>query len=1031
MKTNDPSRVGNMYAQIESLETRRFLSLSMVDFNLATRGSSPGEFTEVNGTTFFTAEDATGTGLWETDGTDQGTHLIQHAGAGLGSPTLLTSFHGQLYFINWKSSNDLELWKSNGTAAGTKRILDLPSDGNSAYVPEMRVIGDSLYFGVTNAGIFRSDGTAAGTTLLKQTTGEISSIKKIGNSIYFTELAGTPVMKIWRSDGTPGGTNLITSTASCPPVAHGNDAYFINSNNQLIKVNSADGSLVTVKQLTGQLDNHSTVLGSTGGKLMLMTGDAWYKNLWQSDGTGNGTVIIKTFDSEYLSKSLVVDDAVYFVLSDGFKPTLWTTDGTAGGTIKLKELAVHGSDIPNDFVAVGSTLYFSAKNASTDARELWKTNGTVAGTALVVEASPDTPYQSDIRLNLAAIGNQLFFRGQTPGTGWELWTSNGTGTGSHLVRDINTSTADSNPNVLGFINGRAIVLADDGYGLRRFWSTDGTPQGTILLSNVPAGQSLGDDHTAGIVFNGELYFGGLWKTDGTLQGTKPVFDAQTQATIGGANQYVIFHGKLCFVGQSGIYATDGTQEGTSRIKAGFGAQNLKAVGDKLYFTMPWTGWTSHSTAGWHGPQLWVSDGTEGSTQLVKDFYPTAPSGYPRVGTPTDLIDFNGTLLFRYSYDVSNPSRNFGGIYRSDGTAAGTTLITAAGQTAYALQKIRNAVYFVSQSELWRTDGTLAGTVRLTHQGKISPQVVFAGKYFFFATETRTTVQLWRTDGTDAGTQMVKEIAGGGRSVEMSSVNGKLFFIVTDDDHGDELWQSDGTSDGTSIVRDIWPGVDGSFPKILASGGNKIAFAASNNEFGQELWMMDVPPGEDESPTVQEPAVAPSQPEPFQLRAGIFRVSGTDSADTIIVRRRASNSKMIEVVLNGAPRSYRFADVAQMIIDAGAGNDTITFDVELGNPGFKTVLRGGAGDDVIHGSNGADNISGGDGNDWINAGAGNDTLYGDAGDDRLFGDAGRDYLNGGAGVDLLRGGDGQDRIIATVAIDDYKGNKGDIFSLLNI
>ncbi len=44
--------------------------------------------------------------------------------------------------------------------------------------------------------------------------------------------------------------------------------------------------------------------------------------------------------------------------------------------------------------------------------------------------------------------------------------------------------------------------------------------------------------------------------------------------------------------------------------------------------------------GVHGPEVWKSDGTTAGTVLVKDIHPCA-----RHISPSDLVDFEGTLLF--------------------------------------------------------------------------------------------------------------------------------------------------------------------------------------------------------------------------------------------------------------------------------------------------------------------------------------------------------------------------------------------------
>ena len=82
--------------------------------------SSPAGFTRSGGVTFFTATDPThGRELWRSDGTTAGTLLVKDIVAGLGSasPTSLTDVGGTLFFrISGGALGD-QLWKSDGTAA--------------------------------------------------------------------------------------------------------------------------------------------------------------------------------------------------------------------------------------------------------------------------------------------------------------------------------------------------------------------------------------------------------------------------------------------------------------------------------------------------------------------------------------------------------------------------------------------------------------------------------------------------------------------------------------------------------------------------------------------------------------------------------------------------------------------------------------------------------------------------------------------------------------------------------------------------
>src|SRR5262249_1725539 len=141
-----------------------------------------------------------------------------------------------------------------------------------------------------------------------------------------------------------------------------------------------------------------------------------------------------------------------------FGRELWKSDGTAAGTVPVSGLG--GSNLTN----VNGTLFFTADGGN--GTELWKSDGTTAGTTLVKDIYPGgawsyvyqypqgywqyTPYSS-WPANLTNVNGTLLFTA-SDGNGRELWRSDGTAAGTVLVKDINPGSS-SYPSDLTNVNG--------------------------------------------------------------------------------------------------------------------------------------------------------------------------------------------------------------------------------------------------------------------------------------------------------------------------------------------------------------------------------------------------------------------------------------------------------------------------------------------------------------------------------------------------------------------------------------------------
>ncbi len=162
----------------------------------------------------------------------------------------------------------------------------------------------------------------------------------------------------------------------------------------------------------------------------------------------------------------------------------------------VKNIAPDGSGShPNYLVNVNGTLFFSAEDGKlpwdpdTHGRELWKSDGTEAGTVLVKDIFPGE--ESSAPENLVSVGNAVIFGASDPVHGRELWISDGTEPGTVLLKDITSGFPSSNPTSLASIGGGAFVMfaASNGVNGMDLWWTDGSTGGTCLLHDIAPGSA--------------------------------------------------------------------------------------------------------------------------------------------------------------------------------------------------------------------------------------------------------------------------------------------------------------------------------------------------------------------------------------------------------------------------------------------------------------------------------------------------------------------------------------------------------------
>ncbi|MEG5002090.1 DUF4347 domain-containing protein, partial [Microcoleus sp. B5-C4] len=457
--------------------------------------SSPSSLTIVNGNLYFIANTTNGLELWKSDGTAAGTVLVKDINSGVGSSfpssySNLTNVNGTLYFTANDGTNGNELWKSDGTAAGTVLVKDInPGTGGSG--PQyLANVNGTLYFSVekgTNGGyeLWKSDGTADGTLLLKDLG--LNSFPQ-----YLTNVNGT----------------LYLSAR----YANTKDGIY---GDELLKSDGTAVGTVWVKDIKpGDVTSNPYELTNVNGTLYFSGYDGTHgQELWKSDGTAAGTVLVKDIDpgtatlhpSSRPQSFTNVNGTLYFTADDGTNGNeLWKSDGTAAGTVLVKDInpGVNSglSRYDTNFTNVNGTVYFGADDGTNGGYELWKSDGTAAGTVLVKDINPGT---SGLVLHphIENVNGTLYFAADDGTNGYELWKSDGTTAGTVLVKDIRPGDVTSLLQNLTNVNGKLYFTANDGINGDELWSLSPAVITQVSSTTADALYKVGQDINITVKFD--------------------------------------------------------------------------------------------------------------------------------------------------------------------------------------------------------------------------------------------------------------------------------------------------------------------------------------------------------------------------------------------------------------------------------------------------------------------------------------------------------------------------------------------------
>lgn len=674
------------------------------DINLGSANSLPSYFIFFNNKIYFTAkQNATGGELWMTDGTEAGTviqnDLFPGTPYGVLNNTNMLVFNGDLYFRGRSIDSGYELWKTNGAIGNATLLMDVYPGTQDGFYGKLLTSNNNIVFfdGKTSfygVELWKTNGTISGTGIVKDINASYEDglpytirYAFINNILYFTAGTTTTGIELWKSDGTNSGTTLVKNIY---PGDNSSDIMFLTSIDNILYF-SAREELVEDKNY-----------------------------FWKSDGTATGTLLVKDvnlrgMDYGNTNKIFKCNNDIFFAgnsVINGWE--IWKSNGTENSTNLFVDLNSQSDSTPKKFTKLNNEIVFSARANLGD--ELYKSDGTQLGTNLVKDisnASNGSLYDNNNYGKFVKLGNLILFRAASLDVGYELWKSDGTESGTVLVKDIYLGGPGLNENFGNdycVMNNVLYFTANDGIHGYELWRTDGTELGTFMIKDMTAG-ALNSNIGSFCTFENKVFFvlggGQIWSTDGTESGTQLFY------TSNGISKLTKVSDKMYFFGPNTLYMTDSNFSPPINLGTwpASGISNIEVFNNEIYFVVQVSG----------GKTIIKSNGTLSGTIRVKD----------------DLLLYESRKLLKCgNYIYFSDEETFGSIkiWRTDGTSAGTILITGATQSYYYYQEFTcfqdNLFYFYDYSNLfdgtmpdddlhnkvWRTDGNTFSSHNLVVNG---------------------------------------------------------------------------------------------------------------------------------------------------------------------------------------------------------------------------------------------------------------------------------------------------------------------------
>lgn len=404
----------------------------------------------------YASDGISGDELWVSDGTATGTKLLKDIRPGYPSPGIqnIFNYNDKAYFAAYTDEYQSELWVTDGTTGGTKLFADLtaPEDYNGGTNPAaFTVFKGMLYFTSSDGKLYRTNGNPGNFETVDQVNySRIGHLNVVGDRLYYYK--GSDILH-WTNGTTKGDIDLpldLQDTYFKGLVSTGETLYAMRAStyDDHIKLYVLSNTTYTWTRI---FDLKAPVYGDQEIDQFTVVGNKVFFNLrkdydnvqdteelWVA--TGAATEMLKSFNWERHSSGssmqnlFAFGNQLYFRGGFAANRALWKSDGTVSGTAKVHDVAmVVPYNMVNPPTSLGQKFYFAGSTSQFDASSaLWSTDGTTAGTKKELDLSSNL---GGIPYHLEARQGEIYFATSTGQFSVTVWSTAAAG-------DINIATSE-------------------------------------------------------------------------------------------------------------------------------------------------------------------------------------------------------------------------------------------------------------------------------------------------------------------------------------------------------------------------------------------------------------------------------------------------------------------------------------------------------------------------------------------------------------------------------------------------------------